>query len=151
MHGYQLNELLKSPSNAIFIGKANAYQLLNKLEQEGFVIGKEERIEPYPPRLVYSISQAGKDEFARLLKERLAEHIPSEYPDLVSLNFIATLESDQTVALLEQRAVRLAERCDSLATISDDICASHPGLDLLIQQLELERSFLNKLIEKQRS
>lgn len=151
MHGYQLNELLKSGSNAIRIGKANAYQLLSKLEKEGFVEGKEERVAPYPPRLVYAISKAGKAEFARLLKERLAKHIPSEFPDAVSLNFIDTLESDQAVMLLEQRAARLADRCDSLGTISDDIRTSHPGLDLLIQQLELERSFLNELIEKKRS
>ena len=151
MHGYQLNELLKSPGTAIQIGKANAYQLLNKFEEEGWVTGTEERVEPYPPRLVYAISEAGKEEFSRLLQERLAEHIPGEFFDLVSLNFIDILESDLAVTLLEQRAVRLADRCDSLSTISDDIRASHPGLDLLIQHLELERSFLNELIEKKRS
>lgn len=108
MHGYQLNELLKSPGSAIHIGKANAYQRLNKFEKEGWVTGTEERVEPYPPRLVYAISEAGEQDFTRLLEERLAEHLPRDYPDAVSLNFIDTLKPSQAVTLLTQRAARLA-------------------------------------------
>jgi len=147
IHGYQLNELLKSPATPIRIGKANAYQLLAKLENSGFVIGQEERIDNYPPRTVYSITDAGLSEFSRLLQERLAENQPTEYPDGVSLNFIATLQPELAVSLLEQRAVRLADRCATLAGFSDDIRASHPGLDLLVRQTELEKTFVTDLIE----
>lgn len=147
LHGYELNELLKSPTTAIRIGKANAYQLLARLERNGFVAGHEERVEKRPPRTVYTITPAGQAEFARLLQERLAEFQPTEYPDGVALNFIYTIEPEVAVPLLEQRASRLAARCDALAGFSDDIRASHPGLDFLIRQVELERSFLHALIE----
>jgi DNA-binding PadR family transcriptional regulator len=148
LHGYELNELLKSPANGIRIGKANAYQLLAKLADEGLVRGREERIEKRPPRTIYTITTRGQAEFARLLQERLPEHEATEYPDGVSLNFVHTLDPDVAVPLLEQRLARLAARCDALSGFSDDIRAAHPGLDLLIQFAELERSFLHNVIEK---
>ena len=148
LHGYELNELLKSSSTAIRIGKANAYQLLAKLDNEGLVEGHEERIAKRPPRTTYTITEAGRAEFNRLLHERLAEFQPIEYPDGISLNFLDVLPPETVVPLLEQRASRLAARCATLAGFSDDIRASHPGLDFLVRLSELEQSFLLELIEK---
>ena len=148
LHGYELNDMLKNPANATRIGKANAYQLLAKLEREGLVAGHEERVEKRPPRTVYTITAAGKAEFSRLLQERLAECQPFEYPDGISLNFINVLESNVAVSLLKQRASRLADRCVALSGFSDDIRASHPGLDFLIRLVELEQSILHEFIEK---
>ncbi|MCB0010931.1 MAG: helix-turn-helix transcriptional regulator [Anaerolineales bacterium] len=148
VHGYELNELLKSPSTAIRIGKANAYQLLAKLEREDLVTGHEERIDRRPPRTVYTITSAGRARFEHLLKSRLAEFQPIEYPDGVSLNFIDTLDLDDAIPLLEERATRLADRCATLSGFSDDIRAAHPGLDFLIRLAELEKSFMQELIEK---
>ena len=148
LHGYELNELLKNPAIGIHVGKANAYQLLAKLEREGLVAGHEERIEKRPPRTVYTITATGKAEFARLLHERMAECQPFEYPDGISLNFIDLLEPNVAVSLLKQRASRLADRCVALSGFSDDIRASHPGLDFLIRLVELEQSMLHEFIEK---
>jgi hypothetical protein len=148
LHGYELNELLKSPTNGVQIGKANAYQLLAKLERDGLAIGQEERIGKRPPRTVYSITQSGRVEFSRLLQERLAQFQPIEYSDGISLNFINTLEPEVVVPLLEQRLSRLADRCVAFAGFSDDIRATHPGLDFLIRHVEFEKSFLQELIEK---
>ncbi|MEZ4679925.1 MAG: PadR family transcriptional regulator [Caldilineaceae bacterium] len=148
LHGYELNELLKSPANAIQIGKANAYQLLAKLEEEGLVVGREERIEKRPPRTVYSITDAGRAEFTNGLRARLTEFDPFEYPDGVSLNFLALLDPKDAVALLQQRTSRLAARCATLTGFSDDIRSAHPGLDLQIRLIELEQSVLHELIEK---
>ncbi|MCB0114306.1 MAG: PadR family transcriptional regulator [Caldilineaceae bacterium] len=148
LHGYELNELLKSPTIPVQIGKANAYQLLAKLESDGFAIGAEERVDKRPPRTVYSITDAGRAEFARLLQERLAEFQSIDYPDGISLNFIDVLPPGVVVPLLEQRATRLAARCAALSGFSDDIRASHPGLDFQIHMLELEQSLLSQLIDR---
>lgn len=148
LHGYELNELLKSAANNIRIGKANAYQILAKLEQEGLIAGHEERVDRRPPRTVYTITDAGRTAFRRLLQARLAEYQPLEYPDGVALNFMNVLDSDTAVPLLEQRATRLAARCATLQGFSDDIRASHPGLDFLVRLSELEQSLLQELIEK---
>ena len=148
LHGYELNELLKSDVVAIRIGKANAYQILAKLEREGLITGHEEQVDKRPPRTVYTITDAGRASFAQLVQARLAEYQPLEYPDGISLNFIDVLTPDVAVPLLEQRAQRLAARCATFAGFSDDIRASHPGLDFLVRMTELEQSMLQELIEK---
>ena len=148
LHGYELNELLKSPANAIRIGKANAYQLLAKLEKDGLIAGREEQVDKRPTRTIYTITEAGQEAFSRLLQERLAEYHPIAYPDGISLNFMNVLAPDIVVPLLEQRATRLAARCATFDGFSDDIRASHPGLDFLVRMNELEQSMLQELIEK---
>ena len=148
IHGYQLNQLLKSQTNAITIGKANAYKLLAKLEESDFVTHTEENVNNRPPRLVYSITNLGKEEFEHLIRERLSEFQPIEYPDGVALNFIELLEPQEALSLLKQKQERLAIRCKTLTGFSDEIRASHPGIDFLVLQAELENKFLNNLVEK---
>jgi len=148
VHGYQLNQILKLPANAIRIGKANAYKLLSKLEESGFVKHQEQREGKRPPRLVYTITASGKEEFERLLKERLAEFEPIEYPDGVSLNFVGLMKPQEALSLLTQRQERLALRCKTLSGFSDEIRASHPGIDFMVLQAELESEFLINLVEK---
>lgn len=147
-HGYELNQMLKSQANAIIIGKANAYKLLSKLEESGFVTCTEERINHRPSRLVYSITILGKEEFERLIRVRLAEFQPIEYPDGVSLNFIELLEPQEALLLLKQKLERLATHCKAMLGFSDEIRASHPGIDFLVLQAELENKFLNNLVGK---
>lgn len=148
VHGYQLNRLLQAPANPIRIGKANAYQLLGKLEQKGWVESREEREGSRPPRQVYSLTAAGRAEFGRLLKARLGEHDPSEFNDGVSLNLINQVRPKKAVALLKQRRAMVAARCESFAGFSDEIRVLYPGLDYLIRQAELERKFLTELIKR---
>ena len=148
VHGYQLNELLKAPTNGIQIGKANAYRLLAKLEQKGWVTHKEEREGNRPPRQVYSITPEGQAEFDNLLRKRLSGHEPGEHPDGVSLNFIGALKPKKAASLLKRRLETLEERYAALDEFPHDVRAAHPGLDYLIRQSELERDFISDLIKR---
>ncbi len=148
MHGYQLNQFLKHASNPIRIGKANAYQLLAKLEERGFVEHVEQQHGNRPSRLVYSITTTGKDELTRLLKDQLGRYEPSENPSAVALNYIDQITPQEALSLLIERRERLAFHCESLEGFSDEIRASHPGIDLLVRQAALEREFLDELIEQ---
>ena len=148
IHGYQLNEFLKAPTNGIQIGKANAYRLLAKLEQKGWVTHKEEREGNRPPRQVYSITPEGQTEFDNLLRKRLADHEPGEHPDGVSLNFIGALKPKKAGTLLKRRLELLEQRFAALDEFPHDVRAAHPGLDYLIRQSELERDFISGLIKR---
>lgn len=147
MHGYKLNKLLKLPGKPIQIGKANAYKILAKFEKMGFVTHVEESQSNRPSKIIYSITESGKSEFNRLLRERMAESDPFEYPDGVSLDFISLIEPQEALSLLKKRLQCLAARCSTFQSYSDDIRTSHPGLNFLILQAELEHDMLTKLIE----
>ena len=148
MHGYQLNQFLKHPSNAIRIGKANAYQLLAKLEDQGFVYHVEQRDGNRPPRQVYSITPAGETEMLRLVKDQLGDYQPIDSPGSIPLNFIELIKPQEALSLLQQRQARLAVHCEAFADFSDEIRASHPGIDFLVRQTALEQEFLTKLVEE---
>ena len=148
MHGYQLNQFLKHVSNPIRIGKGNAYQLLAKLEEQGFVEHEEQRHGNRPSRLVYSITSSGKSELSRLLKDQLGKFQPSENPGAVALNYINHLSPQEALSQLQLRRERLALHCESFKEFSDEIRASHPVIDLLMRQNALEAEFLDELIEQ---
>ena len=148
IHGYELNQLLSMPGNAIRIGKANAYKLLANMEEKGFVSSVEQRQGNRPPRSIYSITPAGSREFDSLLKKRLGRTDPPEYPDGVALNFIALLPPEEALPLLLQRREHLAIHRQSLEGFSDEIRASHPGIDFLIRQAELDIELNETLISR---
>ncbi len=148
IHGYELNQFLKSPGQSIHIGKANAYQILATMEKSGLVISEERREGKRPLRLVYSITEKGKEEFLSLLKERLALFEPIEYSNGVSMDFLGLLTPQEALPLLKQRQERLASHCEILENFSDDIRASHPGLDFLVRQAKLENELLKEIVEK---
>ena len=147
MHGYKLNKLLKSANKTIQIGKANAYKILAKFEKMGFVTHTVESQPNRPSKIIYSITESGKKEFNRLLRERLAETYPFEYPDGVSLDFIGLIKPQEALSLLKKRLECLAARCSTLQSYPDDIRTSHPGLNFLVLQAELDYDMLTKLIE----
>jgi DNA-binding PadR family transcriptional regulator len=148
VHGYELNQLLKSPASTIRIGKANAYQILAKMEAQGLVSSEQKQEGKRPPRQVYSITTKGKEELFQLLRESLAQYEPLEYPNGVSLDLLALIQPQEALPLLQQRRERLALHCKTLAGFSDDIRASHPGLDFLIRQASLEKELLDEIINK---
>lgn len=147
IHGYKLNKLLMLTSKSIQIGKANAYKILAKFEKMGYVTHMDKYQPNRPSRIIYSITESGKKEFNRLLRERLAESYPIEYPDGVSLDFIRLIKPQEALSLLGKRLECLAARCSTLQSYPDDIRTSHPGLNFLILQAELEYDMLTKLIE----
>ena len=89
MHGYQLNELLqKNPSTPITLKKSNTYKLLSDLEKEGLVTHIQEQSGNRPQKRVYTVTEVGKEEFFRLLRENLSTFPSPEFPGVVGLDFL---------------------------------------------------------------
>ncbi|MGO1117570.1 PadR family transcriptional regulator [Rhodovibrionaceae bacterium A322] len=148
LHGYQLNQLLDSPANAIRIGKGNAYQLLAKLEKSGFVSSRTEQEGKRPPRQIYSLTAAGREEFKALLVERLADHEAADLPDAVSLNFLSVLEPEHAIQLVEERLTRVRAKTQPYQDYSDAMRRASPGLDYLVRHGQFEESFLEDLLQR---
>tara|TARA_R110002072_G_scaffold2229_11_gene18306 strand:+ start:379 stop:936 length:558 start_codon:yes stop_codon:yes gene_type:complete len=148
LHGYQLNQLLDSPANAIRVGKGNAYQLLAKLETLGYVASHVERDGRRPPRQIYRLTATGRDEFKRLLAERLADHEAADLPDAVSLNFLSVLEPAEARRLVAARLARVKQKIRPYQDFSAAMRRAAPGLDYLVRHGEFELAFLEELIAR---
>jgi len=145
-HGYELTNLLKTPGVPVSIGKGNAYQILEKLERDGWIISSEERVGKRPSKKVYSITQVGVDGFDSLLRERLAEHLPDDHGDAVSLNFLNMLPAKEAVPLLGRRLAKLEGRIEEVEAVPEEVRDEHPGIDYLYSHLKFERKWLVRLI-----
>lgn len=149
-HAYALNELLKMPGYSIRIGRGNAYQLLEKLERDGFITSAETKKGRRPVRRVYRITAAGEEAFDNMLRDRLARFTPTQHPDGVSLNFLDSLPWSEVLPLLEARLEGLADHRAELDMLYQDVRADHPGLDYLMRQTAFENGYLIDLIERLR-
>ncbi|MDX2470640.1 MAG: PadR family transcriptional regulator [SAR324 cluster bacterium] len=144
-HGYQITEALNAPWMPIKIDKAKVYRILNALEKDGYLNSVTEKKENYPPRQVYSITEIGKTEFIKTLKERLTTRAATHLPDAVSLNFLGMLPPAEQVDLLKQRLQKAIEKLKELDSIDLETRKNHLGIDYLFSQLEFEINWLKQL------
>lgn len=147
-HGYELQATLSLPGTPIRIGKANAYQLLRKLEDRGWVRHKEERQGGHPPRRVYRLTAAGEKEFRRLVHDRLAAHVAADHPDAVSLNYLHLVPRKEALKLLRARRKALHARLQVLRRLPTRERTPQPGADYVAEQARFELRWLDGFIRK---
>ena len=119
MHGYLLNAHLDG-TIPISLKKPTAYNLLERMEEDGWV---EHRDEPTGdrPRKVFSVTAAGEQAFQKMLREQLRAFTPAESPSAVSMSFLDAIPITEALELLKQRRKSLEEYRDALVP--------HPGGD----------------------
>ena len=121
------------------------YPLLAKLEGEGLAASADRRGPTGRARRVYSVTRAGRDEFARWLRSDEDEEGPPLHElfvaqPLVKLLFAGHLGRDELRAKLDRHAERAAERLralESLAALAPADAAGGLGPSLL--ELELSQ------------
>jgi DNA-binding PadR family transcriptional regulator len=71
MHGYELKQYFEACEGVFWmINYGSIYPALSKLRNEGLIIGKKEPSTTVD-RIVYTITQEGRDEFKNILKRRM--------------------------------------------------------------------------------
>lgn len=145
-HGYELNSLLTSSLIPIKLGKANAYQILKRLSERGWITAQEEREGNRPPRRIYSITPAGEEMFQNLLRERTASHVPAVHADAVSLNFLDLLPKKEALNLLSQRMEALERQLNELQELTAEGTGVHYGVAFMLKHAEFELNWLSGLI-----
>ena len=118
-HGYGLREVIESWNMQAWadIRYGSIYQALRTMEKDGLVVEVGVKAEGNrPPKTIYGITEAGRDELRRLLRKAWAE--PSRYvePINVALSFMPLdlLDNDEVEKLLAQRLEHLDEVVERL-------------------------------------
>jgi DNA-binding PadR family transcriptional regulator len=132
--------------------RASLYQALERLQRLGLVeVAKTVRGEAYPDRIVYAITDAGREAARVWLRESLAE-TGGDYPEFIAaISILFGLAPEEARAQLEQRAAKLAaELEDTEAQFS--AVPDLPRLFLLEEEyrkavLEAELAWLRGVID----
>ena len=112
-HAYGLQKLLTSQGKQRVVNlrsRANLQQTIKRLQRLGLVeVHETVRGEGYPDRIVYAITDAGREAARVWLQEMLAE-TTGEYPDFIAaVSILFGLEPDEARAQLEHRAAQLSD------------------------------------------
>jgi len=112
VHGYEVKAVAKlwGVERWAKIGFGSIYHALGKLQAEGLIQERAVEQSGPRPRFVYAVTDAGRAAFLTLLRETLRSP-DSERRDIdLGLAFIANLDPEERVALLEVRQAELDER-----------------------------------------
>jgi DNA-binding PadR family transcriptional regulator len=132
MHVYRLQKLLEAEGKNRIVNvrsRASLYQAIERLERLGLVeVSATVRQEGYPDRVVYAITEAGRQVARQWLREMLSE-TGGRYPEfIVALSILFALPVEEAREQLELRAERLAEQ---LAETDRTLAAAPAGLPRL--------------------
>jgi len=110
-HVYGIQKLLEQQGKDRVVNvrsRASLYQALDRLVRQGLVeVHETARSEGYPDRIVYAITDAGRDAAREWLREMLRA-TGGDYPEFIAaVSILFGLAPDDARAQLEQRAIKL--------------------------------------------
>jgi DNA-binding PadR family transcriptional regulator len=132
MHVYRLQKLLEAEGKDRIVNvrsRASLYQAIERLERLGLVeVSTTVRQDGYPDRVVYAITEAGRQVARQWLREMLSD-TSGQYPEfIVALSILFGLPVEEAREQLELRAERLTAQ---LAETERGLEAAPPGLPRL--------------------
>ena len=157
MHPYELSRMLRDNGDArsIKFNHGSLYMVFGQLARAGFVVAQETTREGQrPERTVYALTDAGRGEFSRWLRD-LVEEPRHEYPHFVAaLSLVAALPPDEVVDLLRSRLARLAAQRAEITALLESTLATglHPLFlveeDYRLALLAAESGFVEQFIDR---
>jgi DNA-binding PadR family transcriptional regulator len=144
MHVYAMQKLFEATGKDRVVNvrsRASLYQTIERLQRHGLVeVVQTSRNERYPDRVVYAITDAGRETAREWLREMLGNTEP-DYPEFVAaLSILFGLSPAEAQSVLERRVDRLAAR---LAGLERDLDGAPPGLPrLFLLEDEFRRAVL---------
>jgi DNA-binding PadR family transcriptional regulator len=148
LHVYGMQKLLEAEGKGRVVNlrsRASLYQAIDRLMRLGLVeVSETVRVPRYPDRIIYAITDAGRQAAREWLREMLRE-TGDEFPEFIAaVSLLFALSPEDARAQLEQREQRLAaELSDTVAVMADA-----PGLPRLFL---LEEEYRRTVLEPQLS
>ena len=155
MHVYRMQKMFETQGKDRVVNlrsRASLYQTIERLEDHGLVeVYETRREEGYPDRVLYAISDAGRDVARQWLREML-HTTEGEYPEFIAaLSILFGLPPDEARAELELRADSLQAALDATERSLAGAPRELPRLFLLEEEyrktlLEAELSWVRGVI-----
>jgi DNA-binding PadR family transcriptional regulator len=138
MHVYRMQKLFEAQGKDRVVNvraRASLYQTIERLQRHGLVeVSQTTRVEGYPDRVVYAITDAGRQVARQWLREML-RGTEGEYPEFIAaLSILFGLEPQDAQSELELRAAQLAAALAEADSVLAGAPAGLPRLFLLEEE-----------------
>lgn len=120
MHGYDVKATLESWGAEGWAGVSygSVYFALKKMASEGLLdIDRSEKGVAGPERILYRITDAGRSEFDRLVRELWWDYKPLVNPFAVAITFLDALPTEEALAALRARIAGFRRAVEALPFI----------------------------------
>jgi len=135
MHPYEMKLKMKERGHdqVIRLKGGSIYDTVERLEDGGFITSQAPSREGRrPERTVYAITEIGREEITAWLRELIAQPV-NDYPQFAAaLAFLAVLDKEEVIRLLQVRATMLETR----------ITGNEKGLENWMKTMGIPRLFL---------
>jgi DNA-binding PadR family transcriptional regulator len=147
LHVYRMQKLIEAQGKDRVVNvraRASLYQTIERLVRLGLVeVSETVRTAAYPDRIVYAITDSGREVAREWLREMLRT-TGQDYPEFIAaVSLLFGLEPEDARAQLEQREQRLAAE---LADTESAVAGAPPGLPRLFL---LEEEYRKAILEAQ--
>ncbi len=156
MHVYRMQKMFETQGKDRVVNlrsRASLYQTIERLERYELVeVYETRRAEGYPDRIVYAITDTGREVARQWLREML-RNTEGEYPEFIAaVSILFGLPPDEAQAELELRAEKLEAALAGTERSLANAPAALPRLFLLEEEyrrtlLEAELSWLRGVID----
>ena len=119
-HGYEIRQELESWNAEQWanIAYGSIYFALKKMAQEGLIKVLENSEDEKPGRILYEVTQAGRDQFNDLLRKQWWELKPIIDPFQVALTFMNCMPKDELMLALEHKTDSLRVMIKSMTHLT---------------------------------
>lgn len=141
-HGYELHQRLTTELGQVWhLSQSQIYNILNRLEGKGYILGTVLEQEKLPAKRLFSLTKAGKDRFNDWLYSPSRSSVRAIRVEFTTRLYFALaisqdLASDLIAGQIDETEVGLQRLVARQSSIPDDQIFNHLGLDLRIRQLK---------------
>lgn len=156
-HGYEIRQELESWNAEQWanIAYGSIYFALKKMSQEGLIKILENKDDEKPGRILYEITETGKNQFMSMLRNQWWEMKPIIDPFQVALTFMNCMPKDELILALEHKADNLRANIKAMTRMipirmADDAWPRHiaENFRLVTAHYEAELKWVEAVLEK---
>lgn len=152
MHGYEIKKQLEewAVEEYVQISYGSIYYNLERMEKEGLVRGESVKNSRRPERRLYSITERGREELAKLLRRNYFEVEREYYPFDVGVSLMPLMPREEVLEALEKRIRVAEEHLEELRREKEQMKGRIPFfalavIDHYLYHLEAEKRWLEEL------
>jgi len=156
-HGYDIKQEIKRRNMDSWVGITTPaiYKGLARLEGKKDLSAHSETTAAHPDRIVYSITDQGRETFQRILHQSLTEFVHPYFPMLMGYGFAYLSDKPTLLDSLKSRLEGFAALKDEVAEIEKQFkeaeCYPETALDIVqyyMDLVEMEIKWLKRILAK---
>lgn len=145
-YGYQIKAYIHdSFSSTIAVNNNTIYPLLRGFVKDGFATKERQHVQGAPDRQVYTITDAGRDELARMIAALPETDVANQDDFMIACTFVPQMQPQDQERLFDKREARVRAALKDMGRSSASSAIQQLQREFGAHSLKAELDFIDKL------